>query len=62
MRLSSLQPAALLKLAVIMDKAYGSKDLSALALQHYDAKTGEDLWTEYVVGLTGKHKQKVPID
>jgi hypothetical protein len=51
MRFSELRPDQLLKLAVILHEILTSCDLAGLALQHYDAKTGGDLWSRYMKAL-----------
>jgi FkbM family methyltransferase len=50
-RLAELSPTQLLKLAVILHETVFSCDLVGLILQHYDAKTGLDLWTPYMKTL-----------
>jgi FkbM family methyltransferase len=45
-------PEKLLKLAIILHEVYQSWDLAALALQHSDAQTGNDLQLAYLAGLT----------
>jgi hypothetical protein len=37
------------QLALILHEVYQSWDLAALALQHYDARTGKRLWHDYLV-------------
>jgi FkbM family methyltransferase len=44
-----IAPEKLLKLALILHEVYQSWDLAALALQHYDARTGKRLWHDYLV-------------
>jgi FkbM family methyltransferase len=51
MRFGELRPDQLLKLAAMLNDLFGSADMAALALQHYDAKTGEQLWPQYMQGL-----------
>jgi hypothetical protein len=51
--LERLPPEKLLKLAVVMHEVYGSYDLTALALRHFDAQTEGGLWPAYVRRLTG---------
>jgi FkbM family methyltransferase len=58
---AKLPAPSLLKLAAIVHACYGAADLAALALLHYDAKTGEDLWDPFVTGVTGKPKQRPPL-
>jgi len=53
MRLSELTADQLLKLAVILHDVYESSDLAALALQHYEAKGGKEIWKFFVQKLTG---------
>lgn len=61
MRLEALTPPQLLKYAAILHDAYASVDLAALALQHYDAKTGGKLWAPYVKRLLGKTPEPEPL-
>jgi hypothetical protein len=51
--LGHLAPEKLLKLAVVMHEVYGSYDLTALALRHFDAQAEGGLWPAYVRRLTG---------
>lgn len=51
--LDRLPPEKLLKLAVVLHEVYGSYDLTALALKHFDAETEGGLWPSYVRRLTG---------
>jgi FkbM family methyltransferase len=51
MRFGELTPEQLLKLVVVLHDLFGSVDLAAVALQHYDAKTGEGFWKPYVEKL-----------
>lgn len=51
--LGRLPAEKLLKLAVVMHEVYGSYDLTALALKHFDAETEGGLWPAYVRRLTG---------
>lgn len=51
--LDRLPAEKLLKLAVVMHEVYGSYDLTALALRHFDAQTEGGLWPAYVRRLTG---------
>jgi FkbM family methyltransferase len=53
MRFSELEPDQLLRIAIILHEMYVSCDLAALALQHYDAKTGKGLWKTYMTRLCG---------
>ncbi|CAG0979643.1 2-O-methyltransferase NoeI [Phycisphaerales bacterium] len=60
-QLAGLSPGDLLKLAVILHECYGSCDLAALVLYHYDLQTpGRDpsrpdgLWGEYFQRLCGE--------
>ena len=39
--------------AVLMQELINSADLAGVALQHYDHKTGEDLWHPYMRALVG---------
>jgi hypothetical protein len=48
-----LDPAKLLKLAVILHEVYGSYDLCALALRHYDARQATAHAAAYVQRLVG---------
>jgi FkbM family methyltransferase len=50
---ATLEPARLLTLAALLHEAVKSFDLAALALQHYDAKTGKGLWPVYMRRLLG---------
>lgn len=61
MHLSKLPPRELLKLAVILHECYGSCDLAALALHHYDlqawgnaAPFPDGMWGEYFRRLCGQ--------
>ncbi|HEX7005796.1 MAG TPA: FkbM family methyltransferase [Alphaproteobacteria bacterium] len=51
--LSRLPAEKLLKLAVVLHEVYGSYDLTALALKHFDLQTEGGLWPAYVRRLTG---------
>jgi hypothetical protein len=51
--LGALPAEKLLKLAVVLHEVYGSYDLTALALKHFDAQTEGGLWPAYVRRLTG---------
>jgi hypothetical protein len=51
--LGRLPAEKLLKLAVVLHEVYGSYDLTALALRHFDAQTEGGLWPAYVRRLTG---------
>jgi FkbM family methyltransferase len=51
--LGTLPAEKLLKLAVVLHEVYGSYDLTALALKHFDAQTEGGLWPAYVRRLTG---------
>lgn len=51
--LGRLPAEKLLKLAVVLHEVYGSYDLTALALKHFDAETEGGLWPAYVRRLTG---------
>lgn len=53
MSFDQLTPEKLLKLAIILHEVYQSWDLAALALEHYDAKTGADLRLDYLAAVTG---------
>jgi FkbM family methyltransferase len=52
MTFDRVPPEKLLKLAVILHEVYASFDLAALALQHYDAQTGKNLWKSYLSRVT----------
>lgn len=54
----SLAPSELLKIALILERAYGSRDFALHAIQHYDAKTNAGLWERYVATLTSSVKEK----
>jgi FkbM family methyltransferase len=51
MRFGELSPEVLLKTAIILHEVYGSCDLAALALQHYDTKVTKGLWKHYMTRL-----------
>jgi len=51
--LAELSVRQLLKLAVIMDLAYGSRDFALLVLQIAEERGGPKLWDEYCKALTG---------
>lgn len=51
--LDSLPAEKLLKLALVLHEVYGSYDLTALALRHFDLQTEGGLWPAYVRRLTG---------
>jgi FkbM family methyltransferase len=53
MSFDGLAPAKLLKLAVILHEVYGSWDLAALALRHYDVQTGSALRQRYLARMAG---------
>jgi FkbM family methyltransferase len=53
MRWKELDAPALLKLAAILYESYQSFDLAALALQHYQARTGTRIWDAYMTRLIG---------
>ncbi len=61
MKLASLEPDQLLALALILARCYGAHDFALLALQHYDAKMGTRLWSEYSLALTGTEKAPRPL-
>ena len=52
--LAATAPAALLKLAVLVDQVYRSVDLAALALRHHDEATGSALAQPYLEGLVAQ--------
>ena len=52
MTFDEMPPEKLLKLAIILHEVYGSVDLAALALNHYDALTNKGLWKAYLAKLT----------
>lgn len=59
---ASLTPTALLKLAIILERVYGSRDMTLLALQHHDAKTAGQLWEKYHSELSKRPGEEPPID
>ena len=61
MKFGELKPEQLLKIAAILYELFGSVDLTALALQHYDAKTGAATWREYVTALGGGSLSAPPL-
>jgi FkbM family methyltransferase len=61
MRFHELRPDQLVKLAAVLNDLFGSVDLAALALQHYDAKTGDNLWRQYVAALGGANLIPPPL-
>jgi FkbM family methyltransferase len=62
MRWKGLEPGQLLKIAAILHECYQSVDLAALALQHYQERTGVKVWDQYVGRLTGGVPAQVPLD
>jgi FkbM family methyltransferase len=60
-RFGDLRPDQLIKLAAVLHDLFGSFDLAALAIQHYDAKVGDDLWHQYVRALGGEGLQPPPL-
>jgi FkbM family methyltransferase len=54
MTFGQMQPDKLLKLAIILHEVYGSVDLAALALEHYDALTKQCLRQTYLSRLTSR--------
>lgn len=61
LNLKALEPDELLKLAIMVERLYGSRDLSLLALQHYDEKTGDVLWDRYSSAMTGRVIKRPPL-
>ncbi len=61
LELAQLEPDQLLKLAIVAERVYRSRDLALFALQHHDAKTGGSLWDRYSTLLTGTVKAKPPL-
>ncbi|MBL8763548.1 MAG: FkbM family methyltransferase [Phycisphaerae bacterium] len=59
-RLAVLSAEQLLRMAVIVHEVYGSVDLAALCLQHYDAKTKAGLWQVYIQRVTGATTAPAP--
>lgn len=59
---ASLDPASLIRLALILERVYGSRDLALLALQHHDAKTTGKLWEPYLAELSKLPLDRPPID
>lgn len=57
----SLEPSELLKVALILEREYASRDLALHALQHHDEKTNAGLWERYVATLTSAIKEKPPL-
>lgn len=52
-RWGELEPHKLLTLAVILHDVYQSYDAAALAIQHYEARSGKQLWDWYMQKLEG---------
>lgn len=52
MSFGRVPPDKLLKLAIILHEVYGSWDMAALALEHYDSATGNGLCLDYLALLT----------
>jgi len=52
-RLHHYAPDRLIALAVMLHELYISVDLVSVILNHYDRKTGSDLWSQYIQKLTG---------
>lgn len=52
-RWGTLEPQKLLTLAVILHDVYQSYDAAALAIQHYEARSGKQLWEWYMQKLEG---------
>lgn len=61
LRFDELTADQLVRLALVLETQYGSRDLALLALQHADAKSGRGLWEAYSVALTGAVKDKPPL-
>jgi hypothetical protein len=61
LELGQLGPDELLKLAIILERQYQSRDFALLVLQYHDQKTGGSLWDAYSTLLTGKVKDKPPL-
>jgi len=61
LELGKLSATELLKLAIILERQYQSRDFALLALQYHDEKTGGSLWDSYSTLLTGKIKDKPPL-
>jgi FkbM family methyltransferase len=58
---ASMSPDELLKLALMVELQYGSRDLALLALQHREEKVGDGLWDRYSTMLTGTVKERPPL-
>jgi FkbM family methyltransferase len=58
---AALGPEELLKLALMVEIQYGSRDLALLALQHREEKVGDGLWDRYSTMLTGVVKERPPL-
>jgi FkbM family methyltransferase len=62
MRWSEASTDDLLKIAAILHNCYHSVDLAALALQHYQARTGARVWDDYIRRLMGHVPEPIPLD
>ena len=60
MAFHTLEPAALLKIAVICHENYGAYDLAAVALDEYDRKLGSKLQEGYLQELLKQNKKPTP--
>lgn len=58
---ASLDPTDLLKLALMVELQYDSRDLALLALQHREEKVRDGLWDRYSTMLTGAVKERPPL-
>lgn len=54
MRLDTLTPEQLLKLALIVHETYASYDLAALVLRAYDQATGKTFGAEFMAAITAR--------
>lgn len=59
-RFHELRPDQLIAMAVMLNDAFGSIDLASVALNHYDRKSGTDLWKKFMGKLTGSSNVPPP--
>lgn len=62
MEWKGLSPEQLLKTAAILHECFHSVDIAALALQHYQQRTGVPIWDTYIRRLTGSLQPMTPLE
>ena len=62
MEWKKLSPERLLKTAAILHECFHSVDIAALALQHYQDRTGVRIWDRYITRLTGSLMPQTPLE